>query len=159
MSEISFNSFLECSDDINDMYESGDFTGNDFYDILEEIKNEALEHCSIIDESYDDIPDICDSNENNDIIVEELKEVDYNKCNYDASIINLYFKAKENSSFPVKRFEYLYYDSSCTVSVGDIIIVFREDDESNIKKLEDIKKEYDERFVYFLEHEIIIIDN
>lgn len=155
MCEISFKSFLECNDDIYEIYESFGFEDNDFYDILEEIKNEALEHCDS-GESCDDIPDICIIDDCKKVI-EEIKEDD-NKRN-DYSIRNLYFKAKENITTSVKRFEYVYYDSSCTVHVDNIIIDFHEDDESNIKKLEDIKKEYAERFMYFLEHDILITDN
>ena len=150
MCEISFKSFLEDNSEIYEIYESFGFEDNDFYDILEEIKNEALEHCDS-GESCDDIPDICKIDDCKKVI-EEIKEND-NKRNF-YSIRNLYFKAKENMSSPVKRFEYVYYDSSCTVHVDNIIIDFHVDDESNIKKLE-----YAERFMYFLEHDTSITDN
>lgn len=57
MSEISFKSFLECTNDnIYDMYESEEFGYSDFYDIIEEIKKDTLEHYK-----SDDIPEICET--------------------------------------------------------------------------------------------------
>lgn len=84
------------------------------------------------------------------IDIEEMYRGDaFEKLNSDIAYI--YYKVKQNTKIPIYRFEYMYKDFEDKANVGNIDIIFSEGDESNIKKMEDVKKKYGDFFLYFNE--------
>lgn len=61
----------------------------------------------------------------------------------------IYFKIKQNCELPVAMLSYTYKDFDGVIyPFGNIFIDFKED-EKNIEKMESVKQEYGESFMFF----------
>ena len=84
------------------------------------------------------------------IDIEEMYRDDaFEKLNSDIAYV--YYKVKQNTKLPIYRFEYMYMDFEDKANIGNIDIIFSEGDESNIKKMVDVKKKYGDFFLFFNE--------
>ena len=99
----------------------------------------------------DGCSDITDCKGFNDI-EEMYQDGAFEKINSDIAYV--YYKVKQNTKLPIYRFEYMYKDFEDKANLGNIDIIFSDGDESNIKKMVDVKKKYGHFFLYFNERAI-----